>query len=1037
MERAFKAPGNEYRSKPFWAWNGKLDKEELHRQLDILKEMGVGGAFIHSRVGLETEYLGQEWMELVADCLDYGRKIGLELWLYDEDRWPSGTAGGKVTENKENRTKHLQLHIVNAASGIELDEGKTVKGIYSCVLHGHVYRDLKQYQAGCALKDGEKILVLTEENSPCSDAYNGYTYLNTMKGSAVDDFVDSTYQAYRDELPEKSWNEIKGVFTDEPHRGAFLTPFSEGNLLSVPYTDGLESKFRKRFGYSLEPLYPELFFNEEGKSSSKVRRDYLELTQELFLRNYMEKIENWCADKGIKLTGHVLQEDSLSAQTCMIGSVMSAYEYMDVPGIDLLGEKNNCWWIGKQLTSVAHQLGREETLTELYGCTGWQMNFEQYKNIGDWQAMMGISLFCPHLSWYTMKGENKRDYPASIFYQSAWYKEYRYLEDYFARIHVLTRGKAADCRLLVLNPIESVWARSYSGSFEWLDSVDPGISAIESKYRNCFKYLMEAGIDFDYGEERILAGHASVKGNCVVVGNCVYDKVLIAGMETMRESTFSLLKIFSEHGGQLLIAGSKPTMIDTVPDERIDAITQRAGIFALSKEKIIENCQNTKPLVELDNCGQEVFIQSYLTEIGASLIVLNMDSDHAASGIRLKINSKGKLENWNARDGSIRSVDAIQEGDGLYLEFSLEPGEEKLFVLRNDELPDKAGNSCAGDEKPISGFADRLCDSGKQGYGFELSEDNVAVLDLVEISDSSGVIVKKQEFLRADRCLRTGMNIPLRGGEMLQPWYEETYGKDKGKPGKKISVEYSFYVDAVPEKMTLVVERDSSLNAIRLNGKTYEGISEGRRKTEGVWSDPAYLEYEINTSDLAPGENKLVLDVNYGRSSGIEAVYLKGMFGVFLKEGKEVHIGKMPERLKAGNIVPQGLPFYSGRITYHLQDIPKGRMKVSFRELGACVVILHGTTDVEIAFRPYEGTVEDLEAIELVFNRRNSFGPLHLPVSYKGTYGPETFVTKEHLWRNKYQLYPQGLSENIVFQMENGRDKGHITEEQETKGGMK
>jgi hypothetical protein len=106
---------------------------------------------------------------------------------------------------------------------------------------------------------------------------------------------------------------------------------------------------------------------------------------------------------------------------------------------------------------------------------------------------------------------------------------------------------------------------------------------------------------------------------------------------------------------------------------------------------------------------------------------------------------------------------------------------------------------------------------------------------------------------------------------------------------------------------------------------------------------------------------------------------------------------------------------------------------VSFRELGACVVILHGTTDVEIAFHPYEGTVEDLEAIELVFNRRNSFGPLHLPVSYKGTYGPETFITKEHLWRNKYQLYPQGLSENIVFQKENGIDKGHIAENRKLK----
>ena len=150
-------------------------------------------------------------------------------------------------------------------------------------------------------------------------------------------------------------------------------------------------------------------------------------------------------------------------------------------------------------------------LTELFGCTGWQMKFENYKSIGDWQALMGINLFCPHLSWYTMKGENKRDYPASIFYQSAWYKQYRYMEDYFARFHVATDGTPSDCKLLVMNPIESVWARTYTGCFQWIQSNDEGISDIERQYEETFRMLMGAGIDFDYGEERILAGHGSVE----------------------------------------------------------------------------------------------------------------------------------------------------------------------------------------------------------------------------------------------------------------------------------------------------------------------------------------------------------------------------------------------------------------------------------------------------------------------------------------------------------------------------------------------
>ena len=50
---------------------------------------------------------------------------------------------------------------------------------------------------------------------------------------------------------------------------------------------------------------------------------------------------------------------------------------------------------------------------------------------GDWQAALGVTIRVPHLSWMTMEGEAKRDYPASIHYQSPWYKEYKIIEDYF------------------------------------------------------------------------------------------------------------------------------------------------------------------------------------------------------------------------------------------------------------------------------------------------------------------------------------------------------------------------------------------------------------------------------------------------------------------------------------------------------------------------------------------------------------------------------------------------------------------------------
>ena len=48
-DELFKVPTSEYRGAPFWSWNCKLDKEELLRQIEELKEMGFGGFHMHCR----------------------------------------------------------------------------------------------------------------------------------------------------------------------------------------------------------------------------------------------------------------------------------------------------------------------------------------------------------------------------------------------------------------------------------------------------------------------------------------------------------------------------------------------------------------------------------------------------------------------------------------------------------------------------------------------------------------------------------------------------------------------------------------------------------------------------------------------------------------------------------------------------------------------------------------------------------------------------------------------------------------------------
>ena len=82
----FKNPTSEYRGTPFWAWNCKLEEDELIRQINVFKEMGFGGFHMHVRTGLATKYLSDEHMNVVSSCVEKAKKENMLAYLYDEDR---------------------------------------------------------------------------------------------------------------------------------------------------------------------------------------------------------------------------------------------------------------------------------------------------------------------------------------------------------------------------------------------------------------------------------------------------------------------------------------------------------------------------------------------------------------------------------------------------------------------------------------------------------------------------------------------------------------------------------------------------------------------------------------------------------------------------------------------------------------------------------------------------------------------------------------------------------------------------------------
>lgn len=994
-QKLFENPTGEYRAKPFWSWNGKLEKEELKRQIEVMKEMGFGGYFMHSRTGLETEYLGEDWFSLINACADDGYEKGMEAWIYDEDRWPSGSAGGLVTQDIQCRAMYLEMICCQDPEWkAAVRKGNTI-AVFACILNDGIYRNARELCCGDILLPEETALVFRIRYSELKEDYNGFCYLNTMNREATEKFLEVTHEQYRKKCGDRLGSRIRGVFTDEPHRGGLFTDFAEGEPNAVPYTPGLLDEFEKRFGYPLKEHLPELFLRRREQDISKVTRDYVELCQELFLENFAQPYQEWCRKNEMIFTGHALHENSLSTQTVPQGSLMRFYEYMDYPGIDLLGEPDECHWIAKQVDSVARQLDKKKVLSEMYACIGWQATFETYKNVGDWQTLFGVNFRCPHLSWYTMKGQSKRDYPASILHQSGWYPEYHYVEDYFSRIHAALDGRKAAAELLVLNPIESVWARAYAGAFQGIKGKDPEILRLELQYADTFRYLQENRIDFDYGEEDLLYRHGRIEEGKLWVGSCSYRKVLVSGMDIMRKSTLQLLKKFKAAGGTVIFAGEVPAYIDTLPSEEAKEFAKDCQRIPFEKKAVAAVCSSGREVMAEGEGSEKVYARIFEGKKDRMILLLNMDRKQELSDLTICLGEGEAVERWDPRTGKVFIPPYWKENGKLMLQICLEGGGERLYRITGEK------RALPSQKERIWGNLQEL----PSQFSYELTEPNICVLDQVKIRLENGAYISKREVLKADQALRDEMGLPHRGGTMLQPWYQKKHCKGQEPKEYYIELIYQIESEICPKKVTLVTESLSEISKITVNDR------EISLESQGHWIDCCFDELLLPEGSLQKGNNEILIRMRYDQASGLEAIYLLGDFGVQIEEEK-LRIVSLPERLALGDVSSQGLPFYSGTIKYAVNGPKEAYAKVRLPEFGGALAKLQGYNEKEetiLAFRPYEGVICGLQNILVVLTRRNTFGPFHRPSHLPGKNEPLHFVTEGEQWTDNYVLAEQGL----------------------------
>ena len=1023
LKKCLSDPPEKFRSAPFWGWNSTLKKEELEEQIKGFKKAGMGGFFIHSREGLETEYLSTEWLEDVKYCVDKARENDLEMWIYDEDKWPSGAAGGMVSQkNPEHYTARALTMECRGKEDVS-DKNEGFLGIYVVRTEQNTITELIECQTCQEAQEicsGEReILLLRQEISAQSEWYNGSAPPDNLNPESVKTFLNLTHEQYEQAFGGSFPEEVKGFFTDEPNCCDFFSVFHEGRPW-LPWTADFIKYFIEKRKYDPQEKLPYLFFDGEG--AEKIRHDYWKTVAQLFQESYMKQIYEWCDERGLRTTGHILYENDLGYQTRVCGAAMPQLRYLHNPGIDLLGAQTDEYLTVKQCSSVANQYDRSMTISEAYGCTGWELDFSTQKWLGDWQFALGITRRCQHLALYSITGCRKRDYPPVFNYQNTWWKDNDKLEDYFGRLSMcLSEGKPVR-KVLMIHPISGVWTKCRSDRNEdfnhlemnmgWLDEHITSLNRKGEFYNRLAKELTAAHIDFDFGDEILLEEDGRIEDGKFIAGSCHYQVVVVPGTLNLFRNTVDLLKEFSKQGGTVIWLKPYPTLIEGEKSD-IHSILDKE-IFRHTAEhvwevpELIRKCISPEFSVKTAAGAEDGEILSMLrrTEDGYILFLTNHDRNNSHE-VYVHLSCGTRVEELDPMTGNYETVKTCVGRTEIVFARYFETGMSRIYFIKEGET-EKTDRISFPYRHPH--YTDPVLAALGPDAEFRRTMRNVLTIDRCTYKLNDSQESDEMEIWKAQKEIREKLHmqqIYYNGAPQRYTWIN----KDNPNDGTLFSICFKLEIqEDITGDNYFVIEKPYGLKVFFDDEKC--------ERTEEWFVDKEMILFRL--PKLIKGKHKITVSGLYDQKRELEDVFIIGDFAVDLS-GK---IFKEKDWLHTGDWCMQGYANYPGSIIYQYK-VPRlmsdNRIQLHIGEWsGTLLKVRVNGSDVGLHMEKkncvtevqgYFDKEENLLELEIVGSPRNMFGPFHQAYTGCSRISWADFRTEGRFHTNGKVLKPYGIFE--------------------------
>jgi len=677
-------------------WTQGQPPETIRKVIREVAEGGNNGFVWESRP--HPDYLGPQWWSDHGVAIDEAKKLGLDVWIFDEWMYPSGLAGGKVVAANPNFVNHVVVDRSTVVEGpAEVKPGEVPGGL----------AEFERVLSVVALQKGKEPVNLTGKASWTSGPGSwrivwcvtkpvrpkaGWSMANmadVLNPEAVATYIrlthDATYEHFKDDFGKT----IKGFFTDETGLRNITSydslPGTPG--MPMPWSPAFSAYFRKLKGYDPEPLPASLWY-DLGTRGRTARFDLMDAYASCFAETFFRPQQEWCHKHGVRLIGHVVEDNHADHQLGYgPGHWFRAMEYLDMPGVDVVGYQvtpgmdagGNYWTLGSktvwdeeffqfEMPAMARGAALMKPTTEIFsepfGAYGWSEGLRQQKWIGDWHIVNGFTLLTPHA--VTMKYHDP-DCPPH-FNRTSGNPQWRYYSnwaEYTKRLLKVVAGSEPVYDAAVLYTAESKWAGP-------AQTAGPAVRVLENQQAST--------VVLPYA---VFAKEGSFESGRWVYNGQRFRAVVLPYARYAPADVMLRLAAFARAGGRVIVIDEWPSgSVDGRGDEAVK--TAVGDLKRTASASVITAPELNLGRTWLVSDSPNLFVSRRRAADGEWILLHNRSLISNARGRLVEGALKGSIVRYEAERGTYVAVDAKSE-------FEIPP--YGLWCLRITDNPPAAEQS--------------------------------------------------------------------------------------------------------------------------------------------------------------------------------------------------------------------------------------------------------------------------------------------------------------------------------------------------------